>query len=670
MRKILLAILVLSNVYGQNTDNKSLDDLSLEELMDIKIYSATKSYQRIEEIPANITVITRKELDKYNYTSLDELLKSVPGLFILDDTEHYQIGTRGSLGSSFKLMINNNPISPLRVPVGGTSNRNFFATPVESIDRIEIIKGPQAVTYGSNSMYGSINIITNDFNEKNIVKIGKGNNGQNKAFARLNHAHENGGFTLNTSFYNTDGLKGNLEDAFKESYLNSRNTQALKKVDGTLEQKYKTVDLSHRYKNLTTDITYSQTNYGLYIEPSFEDGNQVEQTEKAIAFTYEDDIGENIIYKINYIKSQKNYDIDDLNIVTPTYNGNNYAKIKRDQIDAHLNYTLNDKVKLFIGSSYERIDEKFTGLYDTRKLKRDYTLTTKDIYGKVQYKYNDSFAFNAGLRYTTRNKFKLNEFRDTDLSTPEYNIDTSSEYKTDKSTLPEISTIYHIDSHNHLKLLYGKANQLKYQSADVFEEIETTELNYYYISRKYHINSSLFYNKAKNISLFVQNNDGAAKTTNGELDSKGIEFSITYKPNYSFQTSSSFVYQKSKSSTNLEPAFSPEFLAKLAMTYTNKKTKYTISSDYISSMRSAVNTNTNTQYDIDSGERYGVDTPVNITLNANINHKLKKDISINLHGTNLTNRDNRIPAGSTINSFYKGGFTKGRTIMLSIDYKF
>ena len=114
-------------------------------------------------------------------------------------------------------------------------------------------------------MYGSINIITNDFNAKNIISIGKGNNGQEKVFARINHKQDNGGFTFNTSFYNTEGIKGDLKDSFTKK-LNTIKIQVLiKNLNGLLENEYKTVDFSHRYKNLTTDITYSKTNYGIYI---------------------------------------------------------------------------------------------------------------------------------------------------------------------------------------------------------------------------------------------------------------------------------------------------------------------------------------------------------------------------------------------------------------------
>ncbi len=130
MKNILILLLSINLLLAQESNQDDLDNLSLEELMDIKIYSATKSYQRIEEIPANIIVLTRKDIEKYNYTTLDELLKHIPGLYIIDDTEHFQIGSRGSIGSSFKLMINNNPISPLRVPRAGMLIETFSQPPL------------------------------------------------------------------------------------------------------------------------------------------------------------------------------------------------------------------------------------------------------------------------------------------------------------------------------------------------------------------------------------------------------------------------------------------------------------------------------------------------------------------------------------------------------------
>lgn len=669
MRSILIfSIIFINTLFAQNIPKEELDSLSLEELMDIKIYSATKSYQRIEDIPANIIVLTRKDIEKYNYTTLDELLKHVPGLFIIDDTEHFQIGSRGSLGSSFKLMINNNPISPLRIPRNGTSNRNFFATPIESIDRIEIIKGPQAVTYGSNSMYGSINIITNDFNAKNIISIGKGNNGQEKVFARINHKQDNGGFTLNTSFYNTDGIKGDLKDSYKGSDYNT-NPNANKKLDGLLENEYKTLDFSHRYKNLTTDITYSKTNYGLYLEPTYRDGNDVEQIEKALALTYEDEINEDFSYKVNLITSQKTYNIDDIatseNIV---YGTSNFAKEKRNQLDMHFNYHISNDLKILLGSTYKNIDEKVNSVYENYKsrVKFNYNYSEIDLYSKLQYKVNEKLEVNAGIRYSKKNDFKINyNVFDFNTNSEKYQAPTNTDEKIDY--LPELSAIYHIDSNNHLKFLYGKANQLAYSSIEKFEEIKSSEINYIYLSRNIQINSSIFYNQAKNISLFTQKTLGQPNLATGKQKTKGAELAIKYKPSYNLETESSIRLQKTaneieNSTENYDPDFSPKALGKFKITYLNTNTRYSLLIDYISKMKSSIKNGTST--------RYGKDSNENISISTNINHKLNKNLSMDFHITNLLDRDNRTPAGSTLTNFYNGAFTKGREFMFNIKYKF
>lgn len=668
MKIILSTLLIINLLYANQTNPDSLDDLSLEELMDIKIYSATKSYQRVEEIPANIVIITKKDIKKYNYSTLDELLKYVPGLFIIDDTEHFQIGSRGSLGSSFKLMINNNPISPLRVPSGAMSNRNFFAIPVESIDRVEIIKGPQAVTYGSNSMYGSINIITNDFNEKNIASISKGNNGQEKVFARLNHKYENGGFTLNTSFYNTNGIKGDLENTLSEANYLSRNSNAVKKLDGLLENEYKTLDISHRYKNLTTDINISQTNYGIYLEPTFRNGNKVEQLEKSLSFTYEDELSSDLSYKTSFITSRKNYDINNFNInENPNLIINNYGKDIRNQVDVHFNYILNNQMKLLFGSTYKTIRHYTNQTFEQYNAYQsyDYKFYETDLYSKLQYKINDKFEVNTGIRFTKKDSFTINREVIDILSNS--NIPVNSIFgKENKGYLPEVSAIYHINSRNHIKFLYGEANQLTYSGVDSYEEIKSSEINYTYLSKKYQLNTSVFYNKSENISLFTQEGTSVPISDNGTQETKGLEFAITYKPNYNFHISSSLTLQdtKAKTSSNIdiEPAFSPKVLYKINMSYKHDKTKYSLFLNYIGKMKSAIDYNTL--------KRYGKDSKENIVLGANLEQILSKDLSINLNVSNLLNRDNKIPAGSTLTNFHEGVYTKGREYLFTLKYKF
>ncbi|MCP4971057.1 MAG: TonB-dependent receptor [Arcobacter sp.] len=69
-------------------------------------------------------------------------------------------------------------------------------------------------------------------------------------------------------------------------------------------------------------------------------------------------------------------------------------------------------------------------------------------------------------------------------------------------------------------------------------------------------------------------------------------------------------------------------------------------------------------------QRIGEDIKNNINLNTNIAYKYSKNMSLNLNINNILDKDNRIPAGSTLVDFYKGAFTKGREILFTLKYNF
>ncbi|NQY21575.1 MAG: TonB-dependent receptor, partial [Campylobacteraceae bacterium] len=248
-----------------------------------------------------------------------------------------------------------------------------------------------------------------------------------------------------------------------------------------------------------------------------------------------------------------------------------------------------------------------------------------------------------------------------------YNED-KDKYQEKTNILPEVSTVYHIDKNNHIKLLFGKANQLAYSSIEDYEEIKSLELSYLYINKYFLFNTSIFNNKTKNISLFVQKRiANRPKVIEGELESKGIEVALKYKNSENFQTSSSISFQKSKSISKLnnlylDPAFSPQILAKTDMTYAIKNLSYSFIINYISSMKSSIIN--------DDNQRYGKKIKNNITVSTNINYKYNKNLSLDFHINNLLNKKNKVPAGSTLTSFRNGFFTKDREVFLTATYKF
>jgi len=144
---------------------EELYEMSLEELMNVEIIvvSATKSSQKVKEAPAVVTVITDSQIRYRGYSSVAEALMAVPGVDILSDHLKYNAGVRGVNGGMrawsriVKLMIDGQPVS------FRSSSENWLGEeliPIDTIERIEIIRGPASALYGANAFLGVINIIT------------------------------------------------------------------------------------------------------------------------------------------------------------------------------------------------------------------------------------------------------------------------------------------------------------------------------------------------------------------------------------------------------------------------------------------------------------------------------------------------------------------------------
>lgn len=163
---ILLVIGLSINCYSQEIDTTSttnLFKLSLEDLMNIDIVSATRQNQNITDAPSIVSVITSKQIKERGYLSVAEALNCVAGFDVI--TDHYQpnLGIRGINGGLrswsrlVKVMIDGQNMS------FRSNSDNFLESsliPIETISRIEIIRGPNSALYGKNAFLGVVNIIT------------------------------------------------------------------------------------------------------------------------------------------------------------------------------------------------------------------------------------------------------------------------------------------------------------------------------------------------------------------------------------------------------------------------------------------------------------------------------------------------------------------------------
>ena len=154
----LIALYLLPACAGQTPD---LTQKSLEDLMSIQVTSVSKRVQKTSQAATAIFVISHADIGHSGALNIPDLLRMVPGLDVAQiDAGKWAISARGFNGQySNKLLVlidGRTVYSPIFAGVFWDSQN----VPLDSIERIEVIRGPGAAVWGSNAVNGVINIIT------------------------------------------------------------------------------------------------------------------------------------------------------------------------------------------------------------------------------------------------------------------------------------------------------------------------------------------------------------------------------------------------------------------------------------------------------------------------------------------------------------------------------
>ncbi|OCC14589.1 TonB-dependent receptor [Dissulfuribacter thermophilus] len=157
--KLLLTTLIFLNSQRALAYSQAKEFLLFQEIP--KVTSASRQVVNILESPATSSIITREDIIHSGYNSISELLRYVTGVNFFKNTEsHFSIGIRGVNGlqaSNVLVLVDGRPIfSPTR----NTNQCSLIPEIPDDIERIEIIRGPGSVLYGSNAFSGIINIIS------------------------------------------------------------------------------------------------------------------------------------------------------------------------------------------------------------------------------------------------------------------------------------------------------------------------------------------------------------------------------------------------------------------------------------------------------------------------------------------------------------------------------
>ena len=223
----------------------SINDTFAQNSQSTLIVSGSRFEENLNEVPANVQVITREEIAESTSANIPDILSQIGGLNVrntqggqLNLNATIDMGGYGATANSTTLvLVDGQRINPI-----DSSSISWESIPIDSINRIEILRGGASVQYGNGAVGGVINIITNG-GKKDLNQIsssyGSFNTLVNNAIFRNTIDQTTLQLSANTS--NSNGWRQN--SAANAYSFDAKVTQALGGKDNVY------ADLFYSYSN-------------------------------------------------------------------------------------------------------------------------------------------------------------------------------------------------------------------------------------------------------------------------------------------------------------------------------------------------------------------------------------------------------------------------------------
>lgn len=598
MMRILyaLTLFVFVGSYQTFAQEQSVDlyELTLEELMNVPIQSASKKEETLFDAPLSSYTITSSEIEKSGSTSIMEALKLSPGVIVREESNGvYDIHIRGlenltrTNGTFLKantytlVMIDNRPV--FNHGLGGTFWESL-PVDINDVERIEIVRGPSSSLFGPNAVTGVINIITKRMGgAKSIVNtnIQAGTSGTSIANISLGRTFSNKFSTIVTANFQ-DRLR--FDEVY---YKDSTGTYA------PLSQLIPNADMRNkRYPHPSRSLNrWGVNGYFTYkasdkisIDLSLSKQEATSQrlfTTNPLQYANTNNLAANLGLKIHALKIRTSY---------------------VDGYNSDIQYNVPHGV-------YDFQVGDIMGEYDI-KLGSNYTVTPGISYQSVKFedaKYNDPAKglftyFNANVSINTTAAYIRSDLNFTKK------LRALAALRVDKFSVPdktylayEFSSTYKLNSKNLIRAAVTRSNSgsfIGYNFLDInipgFTRTQgNTNLKLFTLSmievgyrsqigKNFQLDLDLFSQKGKNLSAITVTSfvptASQFRNTPTTATQLGATFSINYVPNDKIQFKPFVTLQKTETEdlplatgfpTNyIDPQLAP-------VTYTNSTHKYT-----------------------------------------------------------------------------------------------
>ena len=577
------------------------------------VVTGTRNPIDIRHLPMTVTTIGQAELERQNQPSvLPAVMQQVPGLFV---TSRAVMGYGVSGGGSGAINIRGiggTPNTDVLVLIDGHPQyQGIFGHPISDsyqtmmTERVEVLRGPASVLYGSNAMGGVISIVTRSMKEDGVrtnVNIGGGSHAT--LMAEASNQVRSGKFssTVSAQYNRTDNHRPNME--FKQ-------WGAYAKVGYDIDEHWNAfadADITRfdsKYPGSTTAPVYGAEQWILRGVTTFAVENHYERTSGAVS-----------VYS-NFGRHK----IDDgTNVDTLKTNRYFRSKDALTGVSVYQSAQLFDGNRLTFGFDYQHIfgdayyTDKATDTVMTIPNKQTAKSTRHEVAGYIDFRQDvtDWFTVDAGIR-----------------------VDHHS--VTGTELIPQAGVVFRPMATGTLKAMVSKGfrnptMREMYLYPPSNEDLEAErlwnyELSWRHRTGKLSYGANIYYLKADNM-IQTQPVDGKPRNVNtGEIENYGLELDAAYTLNehWSLNTNHSFLHMENK------VVAAPEYTGFASANCNYGKLALMAGLQYVNNLYTVVGENEQTT-DF-------------CLLNASANYQLTKNLNLWLRGENLLGQEYEINAG-------------------------
>ena len=546
----ILAISLAPLVHARPLDLEELLKMDIVDLAQVQIEVASRRLESVATAPSVINVVTAKDIEGFGANNLVDILNRVTSVQAIGSHFYsHSISMRGQMvghsNNDILFLINGRPHRTSWN--GGTPERLLMAFPIQTIERIEIIRGPGSVLYGTGAFTGVINIITKTAKkQKDALGITLGSRSNNGGGSSAPFSSR--GFNISTTYDSetadiSAGFKMFDSDGWTYTATDEQGvTDSVQRSETNIGAMLTADSGGFSMNVLYTDVTLDNIMGGPPVWP----GGTHNTSHLLFDAGYKTQVREAWTFDNHVTYNRFDFQFDSS---SPALNTRGSKDVL---LESTLVGKLFNRLDILAGANYENISGTISPTLD-------YTSHRYSAFAQMDYLVAKILKLTAGFQW---NKVQ----------------------HTDSDVSPRLGLVSDFSKQWGAKLLYGEAFRsavaterfLPPGSAVIGneslnpEKIATTELQLFFTAKNSFAALTYFQSEITDVIDRVSIGGGQFRFENvGTVESEGIELEGKTSLLDSWMFSASTSYQQNKDHNGNDATLAPSWMAKFGVIYSN-----------------------------------------------------------------------------------------------------